>query len=459
MRPIRPVIVLAVAASLASGAGALDLQQAWQGAQQHAPDAAQARAAREAGAARAEQARALWRPNVSLEGAASYASSETATRGARFSAPGFGQADGAAFDNSVTGGAATRYGLVLRQPVYSRERSARSEALEIAAQAAELDWVQARQALILRTADSYFDAALAAARLRVLARQQLAVDRAATEARDRFQIGDRPVTDVREAAARAAALQAERLATQTQGELSRSALADLTGLAPDDTPLALPDDVRIGDLGALADWLARARRQNPDVRLAEANLRVAEADARASGAAFSPTVDVVAQIAGEHLSGSGDFGRASNTSRNSAVGVQLSVPLYTGGLRSARHAEGSALVEKCRAQLENATQRVAQQVRAAWSDLAIGKARLDALAAALEASHARLDATHEGLMVGDRTTLDLLNAQNDAAAAELALLEARVRLMTRRLQLAALAGELDDATLQLANAQLRDVHP
>jgi len=116
MRPIRPVIVLAVAASLASGAGALDLQQAWQGAQQHAPDAAQARAAREAGAARAEQARALWRPNVSLEGAASYASSETATRGARFSAPGFGQADGAAFDNSVTGGAATRYGLVLRQP-------------------------------------------------------------------------------------------------------------------------------------------------------------------------------------------------------------------------------------------------------------------------------------------------------------------------------------------------------
>lgn len=459
MRRLRPVIVLAFAACLAPGVRALDLLQAWQGARQHAPDAAEARAAREAGAARAEQAKALWRPNVSMEGGASYASSETATRGAHFSAPGLGQADGVAFDNSVTGGAAARYGLVVRQPVFSRERSARSEALEIAAQAAELDWTQARQALILRTADAYFDAALAAARLRLLARQQQAVDRAATEARDRFRIGDRPVTDVHEATARAAALQAERLAAETQRQLSRSVLADLTGLPTDETPLPLPDDVRIGDLGALADWLGRAQRQNPGMRLAEANLQATEADARATGAAFSPTVDVVAQLAGEHLSGSGDFGRASNTSRNNAVGVQLSVPLYTGGMRTARHAEASALVEKSRAELAQATQRVAQQTRAAWSELALGKARIDALAAALEASHARLDATHEGLMVGDRTTLDLLNAENDAAAAELALIEARVRLITRRLQLAALAGELDDAALQLANAQLRNVHP
>jgi len=455
----RALMILAAAACVAPDVRALDLLQAWQGARQHAPDAAEAQAAREAGVARAEQARALWRPNVSIEGAASYASSESATRGARFSAPGFGQTDGVAFDNSVSGGAATRYGLVVRQPVYSRERSARSEALEIAAQAAELEWTQARQALILRTADAYFDAALAAARLRLLERQQQAVDRAATEARDRFKIGDRPVTDVHEATARAAALQAERLAAETQRQLSRGALADLTGLPPDGTPLPLPDDVSIGELGALDDWLARAQRQNPGVRLAEANLEAAESDARGSGAAFSPTVDVVAQLAAEHLSGSGDFGRASNTSRNNAVGLQLSVPLYTGGLRSARHAEARALVDKSRAQLEGVTRLVAQQTRAAWSDLAVGRARIDALAAALQASHARFEATHEGLMVGDRTTLDLLNAENDAAAAELALLEARVRLITRRLQLAALAGELDDATLQLANAQLRDVHP
>ncbi|MEW6706422.1 MAG: TolC family outer membrane protein [Pseudomonadota bacterium] len=454
MKRLRTLLALA-AAIAAPAAQALDLAQAWQGAQQHAPDAAAARAARAAGAARASQARALWRPSLVIEGGASYASSETAARGAQFAAPGFGQSSGVAFDTSVNGGTATRYAVALRQPLYSRERSARSQALEIAAQAAESEWAQARQALMLHTTEAYFDAALAAERLRLLQRQQQAVDRAAQEARDRFRIGDRPVTDVHEAGARAAALQAERLAAETQLQLARNALADLTGLPPDESALPLPGEVRIDDLGTLPEWLARAARQNPGLKLAEAQLHTAQAQARASGAAFSPTVDVVAQLGRERLSGDGDFGSASSTARNSAIGVQLAVPLYTGGLRSAQHAEGRALVDKAHAELERARQQVAQQTRAAWLDLSVGQGRARALAAALEASRSRLDATRTGLQAGDRTTLDLLNAENDAAGAELALLEARIRLLTARLRLGALAGELDDTTLQQANAQLR----
>ena len=454
MKRLRTLLALAAAAALAPSAQALDLVQAWAGAHQHAPAAAAARAAREAGEARGEQARAMWRPTVMLEAGASYAGSQTSTRGAQFSAPGFGTSSGVAFDTSINGGAGTRYALALRQPVYSRERSARSEALEIAAQAAEPEWRQARQSLMLATAEAYFEAALAAERLRLLQRQQEAVDQAATEARDRFRIGDRPVTDVHDATARAAALQAERLAAETQLQLARQALADLTGLEGDASPLALPGDSRIDDPGPLPEWLARAERQNPGLQLVQAQVQSAEAEARATSAAFSPTVDVVAQLARERLSGDGDFGHAGNTAANRAIGLQLTVPLYTGGLRSARHAEGRALVDKAVAERERARQQVAQQTRAAWLDVSVGRSRIAALASALEASRARLGATRVGLQAGDRTTLDLLNAENDAAAAELALLEARVRVLTRRLGLAALAGELDDPIVQQANAQL-----
>jgi outer membrane protein len=390
-----------------------------------------------------------------LEGGASYATSETAVRGAQFSAPGFGQSTGVAFDTSVSGGTATRYAVVVKQPVYSRERSARSQALEIAAQAAEVEWVQSRQALMLATTKAYFNTALAAERLRLLQRQQHAVDQAAAEARDRFRIGDRPVIDVHEATARAAALQADRIAAGTQWQVARDALADLTGLPVDDSPLPLPGELRIDDLGMLAEWTARAERRNPGLQLAEAQLQSAEAQARVSNAAFSPTVDVVAQLARERISGDGDFGSASNSSRNGAMGLQLAVPLYTGGFRSAQHAESRALVDKAKADLDQARQRVARQTRAAWLDLAVGKSQTGALSAALDASRARLDATRVGLQAGDRTTLDLLNAENDAAAAELALLQARMHLITLRLRLAALAGELDEAALQQANAQLR----
>jgi outer membrane protein len=360
-----------------------------------------------------------------------------------------------AFDTSVTGGTATRYALALRQPVYSRERSARGETLAIAARAGDLESLQLRQDLMLRTVDAYFAAALAAERLRLVQRQQLAVDRAATEARDRFQIGDRPVIDVHEANARAAALQADRLAAQAQWQAAREALADLTGLAADASPLPLPGEPPAAGLAPQAEWLARAGRANPGLQLAQARLASAEAQARATASGFAPTLDVVAQLARDRLSGSGDFGSAGNTARNGAIGVQLALPLWTGGMRSAQHAEQVALVERARADAERARLDTQQQARSTWIDLSLGESRTRALAAAVAASRARLDATRVGLQAGDRTTLDLLNAENDAVASELALEEARVGLLVRRLRLAALAGELDDSRLQLANAQLQ----
>ncbi len=84
---------------------------------------------------------------------------------------------------------------------------------------------------------------------------------------------------------------------------------------------------------------------------------------------------------------------------------------------------------------------------------------MQALAASAQASRARLDATRLGNEVGDRTTLDLLNAENDAANAELVLLQARIGLLLDRLRLAALAGELDEAQLQAVNAGLRGSDP
>ena len=94
--------------------------------------------------------------------------------------------------------------------------------------------------------------------------------------------------------------------------------------------------------------------------------------------------------------------------------------------------------------------------RATRLDLSVGRSQEAALADAVAASRARLDATQVGLGAGDRTTQDLLDAENDAQAAELALAEARVRLLQNRLRLAALAGELEEATLAQADAALQD---
>lgn len=453
----RSLLSLALAALLAP-AQALDLMEAWRSAEQRAPEAAQARAAHEAGAARGEQGKALWRPQVMVEAGASKATHETAVRGAQFSAPGFGQSTGVAFDTSVTGGTGTRAALMVRQPLFSRERDAQAQALGLSAQMADAEWTQARQALMLQVVEAYFSVGLAGERLRLVDQQHRAVERAAAEARDRFQLGDRPITDVHEATARAAALQAERLGADTQLQVARTALADLMGTAAAaELAPRLPTASRAVAAGELGTWLQQAETGNPGLQRAELGVQVLQAQARAVAGAALPTVDLVAQAARERLSGSGDFGAARSSASQGAIGVQVVLPLYTGGMRSAQSREAHARLNQAQAERDRARQQVAQHTRAAWLDLAVGDSQLTALSAAREASRARLDATRLGLQAGDRTLLDLLRAENDAAAAELALLEARTRLITRRLHLAALAGQLDEGALQQANAHLSPV--
>jgi len=190
------------------------------------------------------------------------------------------------------------------------------------------------------------------------------------------------------------------------------------------------------------------------VRAAEVGLSRARQQARKTELALSPTVDLVARAAREQLSGSGAFGGASSRQTQGMVGVQLNLPLDVSGARAARRDEAAAQIGQALAELDRARQEAAQQTRAAWFGLSTGGGQVAALAAASQASQARLDATRTGQQAGERTTLDLLNAENDAAAAQLALAQARVQVHLDGLRLARLAGALDEARLQRLNAAL-----
>ncbi|MFC5497921.1 TolC family outer membrane protein [Caenimonas terrae] len=456
MRALPRRLAIAALALAALSAQATDLMQAWQAAREHDPDAAIALAGRQAGETRRAQAAALWRPTLALNATVGAMNADTAMTGARFSAPGFGQSDGVNFATSIHGGTSTRWGLSARQPLVSGDRQAQRRQLLIGADAADLEWQASQQELMLRTAQRYFDAVLAERKLELLQRQQLAVDQALVEARDRFAAGDKPITDTHEASARARALQAQVLAAESELQLAREQLSDVTGLPPAALQLAPPAEAAApAVLPPLEQWLELAGRDSPQLRLQQANAQSAAQEVARRSARAGVTLDLVAEAGRDRLAGSGDFGSASNTASQAMVGLQLTVPLSTGGMRSARQDEALRLQEKADAEVERTRQQVRQQTRAAWLGLQTGKARLQALAESLTASRARLDATQLGRQVGDRTTLDLLNAQNDASGAELALVQARADVLLNRLRLAALAGGLDEARLQEVNAALQ----
>ena len=353
---MRPSIALAalLVATLAPAARPLDLVQAWQAAASGDAEYGAAQAAGEAGRTRRAQADALWRPTLGVSATAGLGMSETGTTGARFSAPGFGQSTGVAFDTSVNHGATGRVAITARQPLVNGERQVQRRQLELGADAAALDLAAAGQALALRVAQAYFDLVLAGQSAQVLRRQEVALERARAQVRERFELGEVPITDSHEASARAQGVKAQVLAAGTEIDLKRAMLADITGLPIERlVPLIPAGAVRFDGLPAMEQAIAMATENNPQLRARAAALDSARHEVEKLSAGAAVSVDLVAQYGRERLAGSGDYGSASGSAANGLIGVQISVPLLTGGYRSARREEAAHLADKAAAELRD----------------------------------------------------------------------------------------------------------
>ena len=276
-----------------TGAHAADLLQAWQAARQHDPDMAVAQSALQAGQARRDQASALWRPTVAATAAGGAMGSRTSTAGASFSAPAMGTSSDVAFNTSVDNGPGARWSIGARMPIYSPERTAQGRKLTLSADLADVQWQAAEQALMLQTAERYFAVALAQDALRQLQRQQTAVNKALVEAQDRFELGDAPVTDTHEAAARARAIDAQVLAAEVDLQIAQRALADTTGWPADAMQVApAPAWLATPALPALPQWLDQAAAANPGLRQQTLAVEVARQDVVEFGKADASALQV-----------------------------------------------------------------------------------------------------------------------------------------------------------------------
>lgn len=444
-----------LAALLASpSVQALDVLHTWEQARAHDPQMQVVAATRSSVQAYEAQARALWRPVLMGSATVGAMSADTRTTGAQFAVGGQAPMPGN-FATSVSAATSTRWSLQAKQPLYSPERQTQQAQLNTAASVAELRADLAQQQFMLLTVQRYFNLLLAERQEQVLKNQYAAVSRSLTEAKDRFALGDLPITDTHEAAARAEGLKAQLLAAGSEVQMARTVLAESTRLGADVLKPRVPKgDAAVTAVPALAQVLDQVREANTGVRLQKAQQDVARQELKKHQRSGGVTLDLVALAGRDRLSGDGDFGPSTNSQNQQMVGLSLNVPLYTGGWRSAKLQEAVDAHSRAAAEVDLAVQQAQQQARSVWLALETGPARLAALKASWQASTARLDATRLGRQVGDRTTLALLQAENDAAQADLAWLRAQTELLLTRLQLDALTGSISVQSLQALNAQL-----
>lgn len=292
--------------------------------------------------------------------------------------------------------------------------------------------VGAEQRVLFNAVSAFMDVRTATEAVLLQQATVRVITRELSAARERFELGEVTRTDVSLAEARLAAARSQLSASEGDLAAARESYKLVTGRYPKDLRPAPALPRTAASLQAAQDI---ARRTHPDILQAQFEVTAADLNAER----------VDAQRHGS-LTGTAGLGRSfssrSNDSVNLSAGVTYARPIYQGGQLRALSRQAIARRDATRAGLHQTVAQVLQNVALAWANLDVTRARISASRQQVTAAQSAFEGTREEARLGARTTLDVLNAENDLLNARTTLLQAEAGLQTASYNLLASMGLL-----------------
>lgn len=443
-KPMKPkLLLISTLLALSAGASAENLLDVYRLAAEADPQVKAAEAAWQATQETRNQRLAVFRPQLTLN------SNLTRNRQEFLSGGFFGRSfAGQSFYSTNSG-----LTLNLNQPLYHRDYYVQLRQTEARTRQAEADYNAAQQALFSRVAERYFNVLAAADNVEFARAEKEAIGQQLEQTRRRFDVGLVAITDVNEARARYDLAVSQEVAAQNALASAREALRETTGTLPESLqgvaaqmPLASPDPQNV------EQWVDSALKQNFQIISAQAATEVASEAIKLQRAGHYPVLDAVASHGYTNFSG-GAFGARETI--DSAIGLQLSVPLYQGGAVDSRTREAQHRLTQAKETQEQQTRAVSRQTRDSYLNVLSNISQVEATKQAVVSSQSALDATQAGLEVGTRTTIDVLNAQRDLFRAKRDLSRARYDYLVNTVRLKQAAGMISLSDLEQINGWLK----
>ena len=262
------------------------------------------------------------------------------------------------------------------------------------------------------------------------------------QTRDRFNVGEVTRTDVAQAESRVAAAQSQMLAAQANQTTSRAAYRRVIGVEAGRLSPGTPVDrlsPRVLDLA-----VAQGQAENPAVGAAEYGVDVAALQVKISEGALYPVVTLNASAQKNW-----DSSLSTVESFQGSVIGQLTVPIYQGGAEFSTIRQSKETLGQRRLELALNRDQARANVVQTWGQLEAAKAQITATQAQVAAAEIALNGVREEARVGQRTTLDVLNAQQELVNARVALVTAQRDRVVASYALLAATGRLSVAVLGL----------
>lgn len=366
------------------------------------------------------QAQSGWRPRVEASASAGVSSQDT-------SRPGLADVDDTLNPRSI--------GIDVVQPVYRGGRTlADTERARNTIEAQRANLTATEQQVLLNAVTAYMNVVRERSVLDLNINNETVLDRQLQAARDRFDVGEVTRTDVSQAISRLSRATSARISADGTLASSVATYEQVIGATPAD--LSFPDMVPMIPT-SLDEAIALAEDENPAVIISQFTERAAQASIDLTSGELLPSVDLVAS-ARRALDGTVD-GSQSNTA---SITAQVTVPLYQSGSVYSRVRAAKHVASQRRVQIEESRRLAIAQAISAWEGLQAAKARTESFVREVEATRVALDGVQQEALVGSRTVLDVLDAEQESLDAQVNLVSARRDEVVAAFSLSAAVGQL-----------------
>ena len=419
-------------ATLFCKAETIDLSGVYQLAIENDPQLGAAEAAFRAQSEVVPQARAGLLPNLSLSSSYSEVTSPSLRE--------FNPLTGATlFQDTTTNNRSWQ--AALAQPLFRMDRWHQYQQAKSIKDQAQAGYSSESLSLIVRVAEAYLAILEAQDALESTNAERSAVQRQLEQVQQRFDVGLVAITDVLESTASfdrttVNVIEAEGAQAQSFEPLMRltgRAFTSIHGLM-EDFPVRHPDPQNE------ADWVKAALKKNTTILGGKAALAVAQKQAAINKSRYLPTLD--AQVSYSSQTSENPSAFQTNSSDTEFYGLQLTVPIFSGGgTRSAVRQSEYRLVE-ARENLDLAERQVSENVRGLFTAINTDVARVKASLRGIESARSALSATETGYEVGTRNIVDVLLAQQRLYLSDFQFASARYRYIANTLRLKQVIGHL-----------------
>tara|TARA_A100000164_G_C21878027_1_gene758701 strand:+ start:237 stop:1550 length:1314 start_codon:yes stop_codon:yes gene_type:complete len=344
------------------------------------------------------------------------------------------------------------YSINLKQPLYRRDLFALLEKseYEVAKSLAERD--AARQDLIIRVSESYFNILDSIDNISYVKSENVAIKSQLSESKKRLEVGLIAITDYAEAQASYDLSETKYIEAENLSDLSKESLYVLTGKQfKKFSSLTLDIKVKDPNPDNIKAWEDFATKQNLELLAYKRAQDVAITNLKYERSKHFPTLDIYGAVK-ETDKGGGSSGAFE--SNNDYIGIELNIPIFIGGNTYYNSKKAYYLEEQARYNLIKKKREIVRDSRQAFLNLKSSISKVKASKKALESNELSVEYNKAGFEVGTRSTTDVLLALKDLFKAKKNYSKAKYEYLISNLKLKKSIGTLSIDDLEIINTWL-----